>query len=108
MLWKFWDKKPTLYESHFDLYQLLVQFDPEWFSLDWDSEQECIQDLVNTDAIYWEIVRQGRELLASESFPWREINSASHNCTRNSEEARKWFENLIDMVEAQLKSDKQS
>ena len=107
---QFWkkNKKLTLYESDFWFYQFLAQFDPESFSLNWDSEEEYIQESIDTNFVDWKTVERGRQLIASANFPWKEIINATHYYRDSPEAVRQWFTHLIDMIETQLKSGDQS
>ncbi len=45
-------------------------------------------------------IKQGKDLLNSAPFPWKEISRESNRCFANAEEAKHWLSAVLEVVES--------
>ena len=102
-------KKPKTDASEFEkkypsLSNLLGLLDGNLLSeLDYASPEECIAEDAGDDEYWHDIIREGREVLALRSFPWREVALLSGADLQTEREARHWLRHHIALVEALVK-----
>lgn len=86
------------------LSNLLVLLDSDSLStFDYASTEEHIAEEAGDDEYWHDIMREGREVLALHTFPWREVVSLNGSNLQTERESRQWLTHHIDLIQAIIK-----
>jgi hypothetical protein len=72
---------------------------------DYASDEELIESEIGTGCGFEEAVIEAKQLLSEPNFPWNGLSKAANRVFDDGDEAKKWLEHIIVLVEDALARD---